>query len=188
MIAKKLPIPVYAIQYKGSNGKEILDMADLYDLDVQDNTSGFWVRTPRGALRLDSGAWLAHGLIDKEVRVIQDEIFKETYIQTRTQEPHLYIKKPVEVECIRIDDFNLVTVHHVLEFIHAGKIDMDLYKMYKQAAEYRSAGAMPIPTLEGTMEAKVGDYLVRGPKGEVYPVSGNVFNKIYSIEDYVTEN
>ena len=183
MIAKKLPIPVYAIQYKGFNNKEILDMVDLYDLDVLYDNWGFWVRTPMGVLRLDSGAWLAYGLKDKEVRVIQDEIFKETYTPSQTQEPHLYIKKPVEVECIRIDDFNLVTVHHILEFIHAGKIDIDLYKMYQQAAKYQSDRFMPIDTLEGTVEAKVGDYLVRGPKGEVYPVSARVFSQIYTVED-----
>ena len=186
MIAKKLPIPVYVIQYKGSNGKEILDMADLYDLDVQDNTSGFWVRTPRGTLRLESGAWLSYGLIDGEVRVIQDEIFKETYTQDQNQKPHLYIKKPVEVECIRIDDFNVVTVQRLLEFIHGGRSDLkhyDLFMIYRQAAEYRSTGIMPISTLEGTMEAKVGDYLVRGPQGEVYPVAAEVFNQIYSVED-----
>lgn len=187
MIAKKLPIPVYAILYKGSNKKEIRYMADRYDLDVLDDIWGFWIRTPKGDLRLESGAWLAYGLEDKEVRVIQDEIFRETYTPSQTYEP-IFIKKPGEVGCIRIDDFSLVTVQHVLEFINPGKINIDLYEMYQQAAEYRSAGVIPIPTLEGTMKAKVGDYLVRGPKGEVYPVSGEVFNKIYYVEDYVTEN
>ena len=181
MIAKKLPIPVYAIQYKGSNRKEILDMIDKYDLDVQENKSGFSVRIKRGALRLDSGAWLAYGLKDKEVRVIQDEIFKETYNKARTQEPHLYTKKPVEAECIRIDEFNLVTVHHILEFIHDGKIDIDIYKVYQQAAKYQSDGFMPIHTLEGTVEAKIGDYLIRGPQGEVYPVLPSVFSQNYSV-------
>ena len=186
MMAKKLPIPVYAVRYRGSNRKEILDMEEFFAIKVQENDSEFWVRTPRGNLRLDSGAWLAYGLTDGEVRVIQDEIFKETYTQNQNQEPHLYIKNPVEVECIRIDNFNLVTVHRLLEFIHGGGSYLnhyDIFQIYRQAADWRSAGSMPISTLEGTMEAEVGDYLIRGPQGEVYPVAANVFDQIYSVED-----
>ena len=36
-----------------------------------------------------------------------------------------------------------------------------------------------IPTLEGVMEANVGDYIIRGVKGEFYPCKSGIFNKTY---------
>ena len=42
-----------------------------------------------------------------------------------------------------------------------------------------------IPTLEGTMRAKVGDWIVRGVRGEVWPVEESIFPETY---DEVIEN
>lgn len=36
-----------------------------------------------------------------------------------------------------------------------------------------------VKTIEGTMRASVGDWLVRGIKGEVYPVKKAIFAKTY---------
>lgn len=40
-----------------------------------------------------------------------------------------------------------------------------------------------IPTLEGDMKAKIGDYVVTGVEGEMYPVKPNIFKKIYEYVD-----
>lgn len=39
-----------------------------------------------------------------------------------------------------------------------------------------------IPTPEGTMVAKVGDYIIRGVSGEYYPCKPDIFEATYSIE------
>ena len=36
-----------------------------------------------------------------------------------------------------------------------------------------------IPTLEGTHEAKVGDYIIRGIDGELYPCKPDIFKRTY---------
>ena len=36
-----------------------------------------------------------------------------------------------------------------------------------------------IPTLEGTMTAQVGDYIIRGVKGEFYPCKPDIFEVTY---------
>lgn len=36
-----------------------------------------------------------------------------------------------------------------------------------------------IDTLEGTMIASVGDYIIRGVNGEYYPCKPDIFNKTY---------
>lgn len=36
-----------------------------------------------------------------------------------------------------------------------------------------------IDTLEGTMEANVGDYIIKGIKGEFYPCKPDIFEQTY---------
>ena len=36
-----------------------------------------------------------------------------------------------------------------------------------------------VPTLEGTMHGRAGDYLVTGTAGEQYPVAKEIFENIY---------
>ena len=38
---------------------------------------------------------------------------------------------------------------------------------------------MRIETLEGTMRAELGDYIIRGIKGEIYPCKPDVFEATY---------
>jgi len=45
-----------------------------------------------------------------------------------------------------------------------------------------------IPTLEGDMVARVGDYIIRGVKGEFYPCKPEIFHATYDpAEDDVTQ-
>ena len=36
-----------------------------------------------------------------------------------------------------------------------------------------------IKTLEGTMVAKAGDYIIKGVKGEIYPCKADIFEETY---------
>ena len=38
---------------------------------------------------------------------------------------------------------------------------------------------LDIPTLEGVMRASIGDYVIRGVKGEFYPCKPVIFNATY---------
>ena len=44
-----------------------------------------------------------------------------------------------------------------------------------------------IPTLEGTHEAKPGDFIIQGVKGEIYPCIPDIFEMTYE-EVEVTDN
>ncbi len=41
-------------------------------------------------------------------------------------------------------------------------------------------GSIIIPTLEGDHEAKVNDFIVKGTKGELYPVKPDIFLETYT--------
>lgn len=42
-----------------------------------------------------------------------------------------------------------------------------------------SAGVVAIQTLEGVMTAQVGDWVIRGVKGEIYPCKPDIFAATY---------
>lgn len=42
-----------------------------------------------------------------------------------------------------------------------------------------TGGILCIPTLEGTMTATVGDWIIRGVKGEFYPCKPDIFAATY---------
>lgn len=44
---------------------------------------------------------------------------------------------------------------------------------------YTEEGTMLIQTLEGVMEAKSGDWIIRGVKGELYPCKPDIFAATY---------
>lgn len=42
---------------------------------------------------------------------------------------------------------------------------------------------LKIQTLEGVMEASVGDYIIKGVNGEFYPCKPDIFEKTYEAAD-----
>lgn len=42
-----------------------------------------------------------------------------------------------------------------------------------------ATGAVLMPTLEGTMKAQPGDWIIRGIKGELYPCKPDIFEATY---------
>lgn len=83
-----------------------------------------------------------------------------------------YTKKPVTVEAVqwtgdnRKDIWDFCTLSYFNTDFETG----DLHLM--------------IQTLEGTMEASVGDYIIKGIKGEFYPCKPDIFLLTY---DHVSE-
>ena len=80
-----------------------------------------------------------------------------------------YRKIPVVQEGIRYTGYNAA---EVLKFMgrsaHASEVVPD--RMY---------GCILIPTLEGVLSAQPGDYVMKGVKGEFYPVKPHIFPEIF---------
>ena len=82
---------------------------------------------------------------------------------------HSYRKKPVVVEAIRLTTRNI-------EFVEGwckGQI-----RGYKLPENER---VVQIQTLEGEVEAKIGDYVIKGIKGEFYPCRSGIFAQSYDL-------
>lgn len=94
-----------------------------------------------------------------------------------------YIKKPVVIEAIELTEHN---VFQVLDFIGekpdlSHQIANDKFQDYKQIVKEKG---MKIFTLEGTMVASVGDFIIKGVNGEFYPCKPDIFEKTYEKVDY----
>lgn len=77
-----------------------------------------------------------------------------------------YFKKPVRIEAVQWTGDN---VKEVKEFV-------------KPIAEYlEDEAVILIHTLEGDMKANVGDYIIKGIKGEFYPCKPDIFKETYII-------
>jgi hypothetical protein len=83
-----------------------------------------------------------------------------------------YRKKPVTVEVFHWVS-GAVPVGWLAEAIDSGKVVL--------CTEKRRGGtsSLFIETLEGRMEASVGDYIIRGVMGEIYPCKPDIFHMTY---------
>ena len=84
-----------------------------------------------------------------------------------------YRKKPVEVEAFCYDgDFkNFNGEYYVPGWAVEAHRDGVLY--------FKDQGELYVKTLEGDMRVNVGDYIIQGVKGEIYPCKPDIFEQTY---------
>ena len=75
-----------------------------------------------------------------------------------------FVKKPIVIEAVQWDGNNL---HEVMTF---GGQNLVFAGNYNQILIY---------TKEGTMQASVGDWIIKGIKGEFYPCKPDIFEATY---------
>lgn len=90
-----------------------------------------------------------------------------------------YRKKPIVIEAIQWNGLNL---EEIKEFVG----DSLIYNI--SDAAWKVGKGTPtvhikIKTLEGTMIAKAGDYIIRGVNGEMYPCKADIFEKTYEVAE-----
>lgn len=81
-----------------------------------------------------------------------------------------YRKKPVVIEAMQFSD-TAESIAELSDFID----DQDLRVSY----EHPESPVVKIETLEGIMIASVGDYIIKGVKGEFYPCKPDIFEQTY---------
>lgn len=90
-----------------------------------------------------------------------------------------YRKKPVVVEAVQ---FNGELTQELKSFLDNSNYTIDLASAGLTSTV--SMYVLNINTLEGTMRANLGDYIIRGVNGEYYPCKPDIFEKTYEkVED-----
>ena len=92
-----------------------------------------------------------------------------------------YIKKPVEVDAELLEPTQK-SIRKVLLFMgESVSTNFDkAVEAFESYCEHRiDDGFLNINTLEGTMKASFGDYIIKGVHGEFYPCKPDIFHKTY---------
>lgn len=89
-------------------------------------------------------------------------------------------KVPVVVEAIQWTGTNLKEVLDFTGKHHKFDLWFSSFEHYKEQVE-KDGLKFKIFTLEGTMTADVGDYIIRGVQGEHYPCKPAIFNATYEL-------
>ena len=84
-----------------------------------------------------------------------------------------YTKKPVTIEAIQFAD-DADTISNIHGFLQADETRIDYANP--------TAPVLKIQTLEGEMTAQVGDWIIKGVKGEFYPCKPDIFEATYEKE------
>lgn len=93
-----------------------------------------------------------------------------------------YRKKPVVIEAIQLTEGSIMQVYN---WLHEGKeppvklkhhMDIERWDNYEHSIKTKG---MSINTLEGVMTANLGDYIIKGVKGEFYPCKPDIFEMTY---------
>jgi hypothetical protein len=83
--------------------------------------------------------------------------------------PKKYVKRRIVIEAVQYTDPDSVRV---------------IMKMHgKTSGINNSEDGLFIHTLEGTMRAKKGDYIIKGVRGELYPCDKEIFEDTYEEVD-----
>ena len=76
-----------------------------------------------------------------------------------------YRKKPIVIEAVK----------------WTGSITPEIEDLLGEVKVLPKGSSLLIPTLEGVMEARQGDYIIRGVNGELYPCKPDIFKKTYEL-------
>lgn len=100
--------------------------------------------------------------------------------------PERYRKKPVVIDALQWTGDNLRAVICFTDgppdtrTNHAGM-------MWEKYEDLVQREGLKIYTLEGTMNADVGDYIIKGVKGEFYPCKPDIFSATYAPADLAAD-
>jgi hypothetical protein len=87
--------------------------------------------------------------------------------------PRKYKSKPVVIEAMLFDGSD-ASSQKIIEWAYGHRA-----VIIREATLFPEDTQLAIPTLEGTMTAQIGDYIIRGTRGEFYPCKPNVFRDKY---------
>ena len=90
-------------------------------------------------------------------------------------------KKPVVIEAFRLNERGLIAEDWFWDAVTRNDIITHCFGKHEPDPAW-----CEIKTLEGTMIANAGDYIIQGVNGEIYPCKADIFQKTYTEDKHKT--
>ena len=90
-------------------------------------------------------------------------------------------KKPVVIEAFRLNERGLIAEDWFWDAVTRNDIITHCFGKHEPDPAW-----CEIKTLEGTMIANAGDYIIQGVHGEIYPCKADIFQKTYTEDNTKT--
>lgn len=91
-----------------------------------------------------------------------------------------YRKKPIVIEAVLISEDGAQSLFELVD----GSPNVDIVRGHHLSSIPDKVICVHILTLEGKMIGNLGDYLIRGIKGEFYPCKPDIFAATYEPAEY----
>ena len=147
----------------------------------EESSGNLFIKKDRGEIRLTLGNWIIfEENTDRCFWFIDHEIFLETYsFIAEEDEFSRFVKKVYEIEFVDFTDLESDNIEKVLSFIQdAGFKNI---RNEQTPSTVKEQGFIIIETLEGNEKLFPGEVLIKGIRGELYPVKKENFDLVYKV-------
>ncbi|EFX57935.1 hypothetical protein [Streptococcus sp. M334] len=188
MKARKKPIEVFAVQYSHDIILEeflkLLRTNEKEPVRYDESDGTIYIEKERGEISLPKGNWvIREDNTDGCFWSINPDIFLQTYNRVKGT-LNTFVKRVYEVDFIKMDIDDTKSIIEVLNFLgYFVTTPLEELQRDELVESIKEQGFLEINTLEGVERLFSGEVVVRGVRGEFYPVSYDNFIKVYDILD-----
>lgn len=188
MKARKKPIEVFAVQYSNNiilgEFLKLLRTNEKEPVRYDESDGTIYIAKERGEISLPRGNWvIREDNTDGCFWSIDPDIFLQTYNRVKGT-VNTFVKRVYEVDFIKMDIDDTKSIIEVLNFLgYFVTTPLEELQRDELVESIKEQGFLEINTLEGVERLFSGEVVVRGVRGEFYPVSYDNFIKVYDILD-----
>ena len=188
MKARKKPLEVFAVRYSYNIILEeflkLLRTNEKEPVRYDESDGTIYIEKERGEISLPKGNWvIREDNTDGCFWSINPDIFLQTYNRVKGT-VNTFVKRVYEVDFIKMDIDDTKSIIEVLNFLgYFVTTPLEELQRDELVESIKEQGFLEINTLEGVERLFSGEVVVRGVRGEFYPVSYDNFIKVYDILD-----
>lgn len=188
MKARKKPIEVFAVHYSHDIILEeflkLLRTNEKESVRYDESDGTIYIAKERGEISLPKGNWvIREDNTDGCFWSINPDIFLQMYNRVKGT-VDTFVKRVYEVDFIKMDIDDTKSIIEVLNFLgYFVTTPLEELQRDELVESIKEQGFLEINTLEGVERLFSGEVVVRGVRGEFYPVSYDNFIKVYDILD-----
>ena len=123
--------------------------------------------------------------LNEELDSTLDSMTQEDWIKWKNKNKMgIYRKKPVEIEAVQFNGFDTTSGQVIL----SERPEWLISEFGNRVLFFGEKDTLTIITLEGEHIASIGDYIIKGVKGEFYPCKPDIFELTYEMVEKTNEN